>query len=216
MISLDMARAPPTTPVSTTQCIAGSPQVARLQAITAELLSLGAGEDYCKDYFRLCMGECKETYGGICMCHVSETPPLPANVVCEIKFNTHFDFLVKRIAFVEEERRNLKQQWADLKKKQLPVENMLSDNAEGQERAKQRKLFLGSQIAHKLGELRGLEHEMLVHLNSPVRRVNAKKFHERVTELLHEKMDVLGELLMGRRVRARTNEPAPPSESDGA
>ena len=93
---------------------------------------------------------------------------------------------------------------------------MLADNEDGQEKAQQQKAFLGTQIAHKLGELRGLEHEMYLHLTADVRLVNTKKFHERLTNLLHEKMDVIAERITGRRVRPRIAEPGPPSESEGA
>lgn len=192
------------------------PPLARLQVINAELLAMGASDEYCRDYFKWGIGECKEKFGGICMCHITGTPPLPANVVCGVKFKTQLDYLMRRISFVEDERKNLKVKWADFQRVHVAAEGMLADNDEGQEKAKQQKAFLGTQIAHKLGELRGLEHELYLHLTADVRLVNTKKFHDRLTELLHEKMDIIAERITGRRVRARVTEPGPPSESEGA
>ena len=202
-----MARAPPAVPQEK------GARLARLQEVNAELLQLGASEAYCEEYFALGKGECKEKFGGICMCHDPGSPPLPSGLICDQKFKTRFNFLTRRMEFVEEERKNLKQQWTDLKTAQLPAEKMLANNQEGEDMARQRKNFLSSQIMHKLGELRGLQDEMYKHLTGNVRRVNAKEFHERVTELLLEKMDILGQLAVGRRVRAKKVEPALPSES---
>lgn len=183
--------------------------VSRLQTINAKLEKLGASEEYCRNYFHSGAGVCEEEYGGVCVEHRAAHFALPAGLMCARKYGRKIQYLRKRIEMVEAERKTLKDQWNEFKSKHEVVENMLSNNEEGQAMVRERRACFQNQISHKLGELRRLQGEMY-RLLSGVRPIDAGRFHEEMVACLLTKMALLEELVLGPGGGRVGKGPAPP------
>jgi hypothetical protein len=169
---------------------------AKLQAVNARLEQLGASEEFCRDYFHSGAGVCEEEFGGVCVEHRSSHFALPPGLMCARKYGRKIQYLRKRMEIVEIERKTLKDQWQEFKSKHEMVENMLSNNEEGQLMVRERRACLQTQISHKHGELRKLQGEMY-RLLSGVKPVDASRFHEEVVTCLLTKTALLEELIFG-------------------
>lgn len=117
-------------------------------------------------------------------------------LILPCSYRRNLQYLRKRIEIVEAERVTLKRQWEEFKTQHEAAEGMLSNNEEGMQMAKERRVCLQSQISHQLGELRKLQGERY-RLLSGVRPVNAKRFHDELTSCLLEKMAILEKIVVG-------------------
>lgn len=139
---------------------------------------------------------CEEEFGGVCVEHRPTPFALPPGLMCARKYGRKLQYLRKRIELVEAERKTLKEQWNAFKSQQEPVENMLTNNEEGQSLVRERRVCFQHQISHKLGELRKLQGDMY-RLLSGIKPIDAVRFHEEMTACLLAKMALLEEIVLG-------------------
>ena len=214
---------------SLTMDSATPPPMQRLEDIRAELEEMGASREYCLQYFRVLGGKCEEHRCQQCVRHAPGVAQLPATRMCKNAYEAYLGQLRGKFQLLKDEMVQHRVAWNQIRQEELAASFLNTTGSDGgpegskvsngpewlhhylkvarrmlkpgvfQAVLKDKRLELEQIMLHNKGLGYRLKAERQA-LLANVQPVDAARWHERVSRLLDEEMDIREVLNMGHLV----------------